>query len=54
MTNLRKSVGSETSSIEETMKAMQDYPFTEDSEEHTLHNKNIRRTIVNQYVQAMI
>ena len=41
MTTLRKPDGSETSSIQETMKVMLDHLFTED----TLHHKNIRRTI---------
>ena len=43
MTTLRKPDGSETSSIQETMKVMRDYFFTEDREE-MLYHKNIRKT----------
>jgi len=45
MTTLRKPDGSETSSKQETMNVMLDHLFTEDTEEDTLHHKNIRRTI---------
>jgi hypothetical protein len=44
MTTLRKSDGSETSSIQETMEVMLEYHFTEDREEETQHHKNIRKT----------
>ena len=43
MTTLRKPDGSETSSIQETMNIMLDHLFTEDTEEDTLHHKNIRK-----------
>jgi len=45
MTTLRKPDGSETSSIQETMNVMLDHLSTENTEQDTLHHKNIRRTI---------
>jgi hypothetical protein len=45
MTRLRKPDGSATSSIQETMNVMLDHLFTGDTEEDTLHHKNIRKTI---------
>jgi len=45
MTTLRKPDGSETTSIQDTVKVMLDYLFVEDREEETLHHKNIRKYI---------
>ena len=46
MTTLRKPDGSETTSIQDTMKVMLEYLFAEDREdEETLHHKNIRKYI---------
>jgi len=46
MTTLRKPVGSETTSIQDTMKLVLEYLFAEDREhEKTLHHKNIRKYI---------
>ena len=45
MTTLRKPDGSETTSIQDTVKVMLEYPFAEDREEETLHHKNIRKYI---------
>jgi hypothetical protein len=44
MTTLKKPDGTETSSIRETMEVMMDYIFTEDEEEDTLLQENIRKT----------
>jgi len=45
MTTLRKPDGSETTSIQDTVKVMLEYLFAEDREEETLHHKNIRKYI---------
>jgi tRNA(Ile)-lysidine synthase TilS/MesJ len=45
MTTLRKQDGSETTSIQDTMKIMLDYLFAEVREEETLYHKNINKYI---------
>ena len=45
LTTLKKPDGSETSSIQETIKVMLDHIITEDREEETSYHKNIRKMI---------